>query len=28
LLALQADGAQVLDTRDPAEFAAAHLAAA
>jgi hydroxyacylglutathione hydrolase len=26
LLALQAVGAQVLDTRDPAEFAAAHLA--
>ena len=26
LLALQAAGAQVLDTRDPAEFAAAHLA--
>src|SRR5436309_8838770 len=26
VLALQADGAQVLDTRDPAEFAAAHLA--
>src|SRR2546425_11672486 len=25
-LALQAEGAQVLDTRDPAEFAAAHLA--
>jgi glyoxylase-like metal-dependent hydrolase (beta-lactamase superfamily II)/rhodanese-related sulfurtransferase len=27
LLALQAVGAQVLDTRDPAEFASAHLAA-
>ena len=26
LLALQATGAQILDTRDPAEFAAAHLA--
>lgn len=26
LLALQAAGAQILDTRDPAEFAAAHLA--
>jgi len=26
LLALQADGAQILDTRDPGEFAAAHLA--
>jgi len=26
VLALQADGAQVLDTRDPDEFAAAHLA--
>src|SRR6185295_5894761 len=26
VLALQAVGAQVLDTRDPAEFAAAHLA--
>jgi hydroxyacylglutathione hydrolase len=26
LLALQADGAQILDTRDPDEFAAAHLA--
>jgi rhodanese-related sulfurtransferase len=26
VLALQADGAQVLDTRDPVEFAAAHLA--
>src|SRR5947209_3546148 len=26
VLALQADGAQVLDTRDPTEFAAAHLA--
>jgi glyoxylase-like metal-dependent hydrolase (beta-lactamase superfamily II)/rhodanese-related sulfurtransferase len=26
LLALQAQGAQILDTRDPAEFAAAHLA--
>src|SRR5205823_7448384 len=25
VLELQADGAQVLDTRDPAEFAAAHL---
>ena len=26
ILALQADGAQILDTRDPDEFAAAHLA--
>jgi hydroxyacylglutathione hydrolase len=26
VLALQADGAQILDTRDPEEFAAAHLA--
>jgi hydroxyacylglutathione hydrolase len=26
VLALQADGAQILDTRDPDEFAAAHLA--
>jgi hydroxyacylglutathione hydrolase len=26
LLTLQGDGAQILDTRDPAEFAAAHLA--
>ena len=26
LLALQADGAQILDTRDPCEFASAHLA--
>jgi len=26
VLALQADGAQILDTRDPGEFAAAHLA--
>jgi hydroxyacylglutathione hydrolase len=28
LLALQSNGAQILDTRDPAEFAAAHLAGA
>src|SRR5207248_8513266 len=26
VIAMQADGAQVLDTRDPGEFAAAHLA--